>query len=165
MSRRGIIAGSIGVTLLAGAALRAGLRRFEIKEASMEPALEPGDWVVAKRRVGVLERGDIVVMDDPMGTGMNLVKRVMGLPGEDIGIENGRVTVNGALLADRWATGVTAPDGSWTVSDDEIWVLGDNRPRSRADGRVFGPAPIDTVHWQVVARYWPTTKVGMVAST
>jgi signal peptidase I len=162
MSRRGIIAGSIGVTLLAGAALRAGLRRFEIKESSMEPALEPGDWVFAKRRTGAPERGEIVVMDDPMGTGMSLVKRVIGLPGESVGIENGRVTVNGALLADRWATGVTAPDGTWTLSDNEVWVLGDNRPRSRADGRVFGPTPIDTVHWQVVARYWPTTKVGMI---
>jgi len=128
----------------------------------MSPALESGDWVVAKRRTGILERGDIVVLTDPAGTGMNLVKRVIGVPSEHIGIENGRVTVNGAVLADRWAEGVTEPDGKWPVPKGHIWVLGDNRPHSRSDGRLFGPTPMETVHWQVVARYWPSTKVGMV---
>jgi len=162
MARRGIIAGSIGVAMLAAAALRGVLRRFEIREDSMSPALESGDWVVAKRRTGILERGDIVVLTDPAGTGMNLVKRVIGVPSEHIGIENGRVTVNGAVLADRWAEGVTEPDGKWPVPKGHIWVLGDNRPHSRSDGRLFGPTPMETVHWQVVARYWPSTKVGMV---
>jgi len=163
MRQRGIIAGSVGVTLLAAAALRGVLRRFEVKEASMSPTLEPGDWIVAKRRTGPLRRGDIVVFTDPAGTGMNLVKRVIGVPGELIGIENGRVTVNGAVLADRWANGVTEPDGAWTVPEGHIWVLGDNRPLSRSDGRLFGPISDDAAHWQVVARYWPTTRAGMIA--
>ena len=163
MGRRGIIAGSIGAALLAAAALRGVLRRFEIRESSMAPSLEPGDWVVAKRRSGSLERGDIVVLVDPTGTGMNLVKRVIGVPGEHIGIENGRVTVNGAALADRWANGVTEPDGDCQIPGGHIWVLGDNRPLSRSDGRLFGPTPIDDVHWRVVARYWPTSKAGMIA--
>ncbi len=163
MGKRGIIAGSIGVTLLAAAAMRGVLRRFEIREASMEPALESGDWVVAKRRTGTLQRGDVVVLDDPTGTGMNLVKRVIGVQGEHIGIENGRVTINGAVLADRWANGVTEPDGEWDVSDGEVWVLGDNRPLSRSDSRVFGSIPHDSIDWQVTARYWPTAKVGMIA--
>ncbi len=163
MRKRGIIAASIGVTLLAAAAARGVVRRFEIREASMEPALESGDWVVAKRRSGPLQRGDIVVLDDPTGTGMNLVKRVIGVPGETIGIEAGRVMVNGAVLADRWANGVTEPDGEWKIPDDHVWVLGDNRPLSRSDGRLFGPLPVEAIHWQVVARYWPSTRSGMVA--
>jgi len=162
MARRGIIAGSVGVAMLAAAALRGVLRRFEIREDSMSPALNSGDWVVAKRRTGILERGDIVVLADPAGTGMNLVKRVIGVPGERIGIENGRVTVNGAVLADRWANGVTEPDGEWELPDGHIWVLGDNRPLSRSDGRLFGPIPIESAQWQVVARYWPPTKAGIV---
>ncbi len=162
MARRRIIARSIGVTLLAVAALRGVLRRFEIRESSMAPALDSGDWVVAKRRTGILQRGDIVVFNDPTGTGMDLVKRVIGIPGDHVGIENGRVTINGALLADRWANGVTEPDGEWSVPEGHIWVLGDNRPHSRSDGRLFGPTPMETVHWQVVARYWPSTKVGTV---
>ena len=81
---------------------------------------------------------------------------------EDL-IRAGRVTVNGAVLADRWANGVTEPDGDWEIPDGHIWVLGDNRPLSRSDGRLFGPTPIDDVHWRVVARYWPTSKAGMIA--
>ncbi len=162
MRKRGIIAGSIGVAVLTAAALRGVLRRFEIKESSMEPALASGDWVVAKRRTGPLERGDIVVFDDPTGTGMNLVKRVIGVEGEQIGIENGRVTVNGAVLADRWANGVSSPDGEWDVPEEHVWVLGDNRPLSRSDSRLFGPIPAELITWQVTARYWPTTRAGMI---
>jgi signal peptidase I len=163
MARRGIIAGSVGVTVLAAAALRGVLRRFEIREDSMAPALESGDWIVAKRRTGILERGDIVVLADPAGTGMNLVKRVIGVPGEHIGIENGRVTVNSAVLADRWANGVTGPDGDWELSAGHIWVLGDNRVHSRSDGRLFGPIPIESVQWQVVALYWPMSRARTIA--
>ncbi len=163
MARRGIVAGSIGVVLLAAAAMRGVVRRFEIREASMEPALQSGDWVVAKRRNGPLQRGDIVVLDDPTGTGLNLVKRVIGVPGERIGIEAGRVTVNGAVLADRWANGVTEPNGQWVIPADHVWVLGDNRVLSRSDGRLFGPTPVDDVHWQVVARYWPSARSGVIA--
>lgn len=163
MARRGLIAGSIAVTVLMAGALKGVLRRFEIKESSMSPTLESGDWVLARRRSGTLHRGDIVVIDDPMGTGLNLVKRVIGVPGEHMGIESGRVTVNGVVLADRWADGVTEPSGEWDVVDGEVWVLGDNRPQSRSDSRTFGPIPVASVRWHVVARYWPTSRVGMVS--
>jgi len=162
MAKRGIIAGTVGIAVLGTAALRGLLRRFEIKESSMSPALESGDWIVARRRTGIHERGDVVVFDDPQGTGMSLAKRVIGLPGENIGVENGRVTINGAVLADRWANGLTEPDGEWKVPDGHIWVLGDNRPLSTSDGRVFGPTPIESVHWQAIARYWPTSRAGMI---
>jgi signal peptidase I len=162
MRKREIIAGTVGVTLLTAAALRGVLRRFEIREASMAPTLESGDWVVAKRRNGSPARGDIVVFDDPTGTGMSLVKRVIGVPGEHVGIEDGRVTVDGVVLADRWANGVTTPDGQWDVSENDLWVLGDNRLASRSDSRLFGPIPIVSTRWHVVARYWPTARLGMV---
>ena len=163
MRKRGIIAGTIGVTLLTAAALRGVLRRFKIMEASMAPGLESGDWVLAKRRKAALARGDIVVFDDPTGTGMNLVKRVIGVSGEQVGIDNGRVTIDGSVLADRWADGVTTPDGEWDVPDGHIWVLGDNRAASKSDSRLYGSIPIESVHWQVVARYWPSTRAGIVA--
>ena len=163
MSKRGIIAGSFGATVLAAATLRGVLRRFEIREESMSPTLESGDWVVAKRRTATLERGDVVVFDDPLGTGLDLVKRVIGVQGDNVGIENGRVTINGAVLADRWANGVTEPSGEWSVPDDIVWVLGDNRPLSYSDGRVFGSIPVESVRWRVIARYWPTSRSGLIA--
>ena len=162
MPKRGVIAGAFAVSLVAAAALRGTTRRFAIREASMAPALEDGDWVIAKRRTGRPHRGDIVIFDDPTGSGMHLVKRVMGLPGEHLSIEGGRVTVNGALLADRWATGSTKPDGAWDVGVDEVWLLGDNRRHSVSDGRVLGPTPLRDIRWVVVARYWPSSRVGML---
>jgi len=163
MRKHGIIAGSIGIAVLAGAALRGVLRRFEIKESSMEPTLTSGDWVIARRRTTALVRADVVVFDDPAGTGMNLVKRVIGVAGETIGIENGRVTIDGIVLADRWANGVTEPNGEWAINDGEVWVLGDNRPLSRSDSRRFGAVRDDTITWQIAARYWPTKSAGMIA--
>ena len=126
----------------------------------MAPALQPGDWVIARRISGVPERGDAVIFADPTGSGMNLVKRVIGLPGENVAISNGRVSVDGAILADRWAVGATSPDGEWPVPTDHVWVLGDNRGASRADGRTIGPTPLVEAQWQVVARYWPRNRIG-----
>jgi signal peptidase I len=162
MRKRGLIAGAIGITVVTAAALRGVMRRFEIVEASMVPALEPGDWVVAKRRSGQLERGDVVVLTDPAETGMNLVKRVIGLGSETVGVQSGRVTIDEALLADRWANGLTTPDGSWAVPEGHVWLLGDNRGASTSDGRTIGPTPIDDIGWVVTARYWPTSRAGAV---
>lgn len=163
MSRRGVIAGTVAAAVAAGAALRGLTRRFEIREASMAPVLEPGDWVIARRLSGVPDRGDIVVFRDPTGTGMNLVKRVIGLPGESVAISNGRVSIDGAILADRWAVGVTTPDGSWDIPRGHVWVLGDNRGASRSDGRTIGTTPLESVNWQVIARYWPRNRIGTIS--
>ncbi len=163
MSRRSVIAGAAAVAVATGAVLRGLTRRFEIKEASMGPTLEPGDWVIARRLSGVPGRGDVIVFSDPTGTGMNLVKRVIGLPGESVAITNGRVGIDGAILADRWADGVTMPDGTWDIPQGHVWVLGDNRGASRSDGRTIGTTPVESIGWQVVARYWPTTRIGTVS--
>jgi len=94
---------------------------------------------------------------------MNLVKRVIGLPGEHIAISNGRVSINDAILADRWAVGTTAPDGAWHVSEGHVWVLGDNRGASRSDGRTIGTTPIEGIGWQVIACYWPTSRIRAIS--
>ena len=159
VSRGRVIAGSVAIGVLAAAALRGMARRFEIKEASMAPTLEPGDWVVAKRRSGVPKRGDIVVFTDPTGSGLNLTKRVIGLPGELITVEGGVLSIDGAILADGWAVGATAPDGEWEVPNDRVWVLGDNRGTSRADGRMLGPTPIEDLDWKIMATYWPKSRI------
>lgn len=162
MRRRGVIAGAVGATIVAATAVRGVMRRFEIREDSMSPVLEDGDWVIARRATGRPERGDIVVFDDPGRSEKHLVKRVIGLESETVGIDAGRVTINGALLADRWAKGTTDPDGEWAVPEGHIWVLGDNRGRSSSDSRTVGPVPVGDVRWTVVGRYWPTSRVGSV---
>lgn len=163
MSRRGMTAGAVAAGIIAAAALRGVARRFEVKEASMSPTLESGDWVLARRSGGIPDRGDIVVFTDPTGSGMNLVKRVIGLPGEHLAVVDGQVSVDGGVLADRWANGITRPDGEWSVPEGHVWVLGDNRGMSRSDGRLLGPTRIDTIGWRVIARYWPARRISAVA--
>jgi len=162
MGKKGLIAGAVGATLVAGAAVRGAFRRFAIVEDSMAPAIEAGDWVLAKRAIGVPDRGDVITYPDPAATGRTIVKRVIGLPWERVGLESGRVTINGALLADRWAQGITEPEGEWTVPEGHVWVLGDNRVASSTDSRTIGPVPISDIQWKVVGRYWPTSRAGTI---
>lgn len=165
MRRRGVAAAAsaVSMAIAVAAVLRARTRRYVIREASMMPTLAPGDWVIARHRSRALERADIVVFDDPSGSGRSLVKRVIGLPGERVRVDAGRVTIDGALLADRWASGSTRPDGSWEVGPNEVWVVGDHRTLSASDSRTIGPIPITSIDWLVVARYWPNNRIGRVA--
>ncbi|MGI9667630.1 MAG: signal peptidase I [Acidimicrobiia bacterium] len=163
MRKRGVVAGVVGATILASAAVTASLRRFRIVDDSMEPALSDGDFVIARRRAGALQRGIVVVTAHPEGQPISLVKRVIGLQGERIGIDGGRVTVNGALLADRWANGSSRPNGEWDVPEDHVWLLSDNRGATVADGRTFGPTPISDIDWVVASRYYPASRAGRIA--
>jgi signal peptidase I len=163
MRWRRVITVSIALGAVATVALRGRLRRFAVVDASMAPTLSEGDWVIARRRNGPLERGDIVILPDPADRGRKLVKRVIGLPGERLGVTRGRVTVGDALLADRWATGSTRPDGEWVVPASSVWVLSDNRGATWYDGRTFGPTPTSDIEWVVVARYHPSARAGFVA--
>lgn len=162
MRRRGVIAAVVGISIAVAAAVRDSTRRYVIREESMLPTLAPGDWVVARRRSAHVERADIVVFNDPAGSGMSLVKRVIGLPGEHVGIDAGRVTIDGVLLADRWANGITRPDGVWEVGPDEVWVLGDHRAVSASDSRTVGPIPLASIEWTVLWVYWPRDRIGRV---
>lgn len=161
MSRRRVAAGVVAASVAMAALLRGVTRRFAITENSMAPVLEDGDWVIAQKRTGVPRRGDIVVLDDPSGSGLSLVKRVIGLPGEKVMATNGHVLIDGAILAERWAVGSTGPDGTWIVPPSHVWVLGDNRGHSTSDGRSIGTTPVDSIGWHVTATYWPASRVSI----
>lgn len=143
-----------GLVAAAIALIRTRLRRYAIAEHSMQPALGAGDWVLARRVAGPLERGDIVVFGHRGRPRFELVKRVVGLPGEHVSIAAGEVTTDGRA-ADTWATGPTLPDGSWRLGPDEVFVLGDNRASSSGDSRALGPIPVAHIGWVIWCRYRP----------
>lgn len=128
----------------------------------MSPHLEPGDWVVARRRSGTPTRGDVVVFDDDDDPGVNVVKRVIGLPGELVEVRDGRVNIDGAILADRWAVGVTSPDSEAIIPHGHVWVLGDNRGASVSDSRSRGAVAIAEIVWKIEFRYSPLSRLGTV---
>jgi signal peptidase I len=129
------------------------IRRYEIAERSMRPALSPGDYLVAVRPRRPPRRGDVVIFADPGLPGRELVKRVIGLSGETVTVTGGRVLVNGHPEADRWGWGPTTPDGSWLVPAGHVFVLGDDRVSSSGDSRATGPTLVESLAWRVLFRY------------
>lgn len=117
------------------------MRRFIISELSMAPALRPGDRLLAQR-IRRPHRGDVVFFTHPRREGFWLVKRVIGLPGEEVRIVDGRVVIDGSDREDLWAGASTVPEGDWTVPQGHMFVLSDARHRTLADSRTLGPVPI-----------------------
>ena len=124
----------------------------------MRPALRRSDYVVA-RLVQSPERSDIVVYPDPADSVRHLVKRVIGLPGEQVSTELGHVAIDGEVLAEPWADGPTLPDGTWSNPPGTVFLLGDNRAASSGDSRATGPVRVEGMY-KVVFRYWPPTRFG-----
>ena len=137
-------------------------RRMEIAEMSMTPSLEPGDWVIARRFSSPsIPRGAVVVFTHPHRSGFDLVKRVVGLPGESLVVADHTVTADGESC-DVWGHGGNGPPAAVTIPSDAVYLLGDARSRSSADSRTLGPVPLDAVHWEVKYRYWPRHRIGKV---
>lgn len=149
--RKGLAVALGGAAAAWGLARWAGAFRFAVEGDSMAPALLPGQFLVATRSERI-RRGDVVVVRLP-SRGIEVVKRVVGLPGERITIAGGRVEVNGHPLREPYASG-TGAAGDWDLGPDEHFILGDNRDRS-TDSRDFGPVPSRAVAGVARFRYWP----------
>jgi signal peptidase I len=178
------------VLLIGGALLIAFLiktflfQAFYIPSESMTPTLQVGDRVLVNKlsyRLHDVNRGDIVVFEAPEGQGTSavkdLVKRVIGLPGERVEFGDGDVFIDGELLEEPYlADGETtapsnaafsdrceppAEDNVCVVPADSVLVLGDNRNESK-DGRVFGPIDESDIVGRVFVRIWPIGDIGFL---
>jgi signal peptidase I len=147
--------------LLASVTLRVCvLEPYVARGTSMWPTCGDGDYLIVDAlspRFLTLERGELVVLRDPLLPRARLVKRVIGLPGETVTIENGLVFIESPSWKGRIE--VDEPyvrrrgDASFatTLGVGEIFVLGDNRPDS-IDSRAFGPTPLESVEGRVILR-------------
>ncbi len=140
------------------------IQPFYVKGASMEPNFHNYEYLVINRleyRVGEPERGDVVVLRDPRQTGQFFIKRVIGLPGETIEVKAAKVYINderldeSVYLAD---TVETYGNQSITLSEDEYFFLGDNRPDS-LDSRIVGPITKEEMIGKAWIRAWPFTRL------
>jgi signal peptidase I len=119
----------------------------------------PGRWGVhlvnkLAYKTGEPVRGDIVVFVFPINPQEDLIKRVIGLPGESVSVHYGVVSVNGTALTEPYIASPPAYDGDWIVPDGQLFVLGDNRNDSR-DSHQWGLLPIENVIGRAVLIYWP----------
>lgn len=130
--------------------------RVQVLGYSMMPTFRGGEYVLVWRMAYLSrlpERGDIVVFRDPNGP-QEYIKRVIGLPGEEVLIQNGQVFIDGRLLEEPYIIEPPRYSGYWQVPMGHIFVLGDNRNYS-TDSHVFGPIPLSRVIGKAVLVYWP----------
>lgn len=159
------------------------IQAFFIPSESMEQTLTVDDWVVVNKtayRFGSIQRGDVIVFDDitsspsppesfigavsrnvreALGTrtpGVQLIKRVIALEGETIEIKGGSVYIDGLLLSEAYVPNglVLQPYGPFTIPAGHVFVMGDNRNRSK-DSRVFGTVPEEVIVGRALAVVWP----------
>ena len=130
---------------------------YEIKEESMSPELLPEDYVLATKTNEPLSRGDIVIFKNSE-ISIDVVKRVVGLPGETISASNNELLVNGKTIEDPWAKTVTDDFIDCNVGENEVFVLGDQRRLSTSDSRTLGTINA-TDCLKLKYRYWPYQRI------
>lgn len=140
--------------------------RIKIDGSSMKPSLNNGEFVIVSKlnyRFGEPERGDIVVFDFPQNITQEYIKRVIGLPGEEIRVADGVVYVDGKQLIEPYQYEQPNYEGSWKVPKGTLFVLGDNRNNS-SDSHTWGMVPLENVIGEALFVYWPPTSWGLVPS-
>jgi signal peptidase I len=177
-----LIAIALGIALLIKSFL---FQAFYIPSESMKPTLNVGDRVLVNKLsydLHDVNRGDIVVFEAPpraqSGGIEDLVKRVIGRPGETVTFRDGQVFIddrplNEPYLEDGVTTtpsGETIPPGCGAPANGEpgcvvppgtVFMMGDNREASK-DSRVFGPIEQDTIVGRVFVRIWPLSDLGFL---
>jgi signal peptidase I len=138
---------------------------FWIPSASMVPTLKYGDRVLVNKfiyRFTEPQRGDIIVFKSVEGDGQDLIKRVVGVPGDEIAVRGGKLFVNGEPQKEPYVN-KKYPDRSFyaptTVPKDHVFAMGDNRANSQ-DSRIFGPVPEKNIEGEAFLRFWPPDRIG-----
>ena len=155
------------------------VQAFKIPSASMEPTLMVGDHILVNKFIyGIKipfiqktiipisqpERGDVIVFIYPQDESKDFIKRIIGLPGDEIEIIGHSVYINGQLYDDkhaRFSAEATSPSFSaekqrfnrFTVPKEKLFVMGDNRDHSY-DSRFWGFVPMDSVKGEAFIIYW-----------
>lgn len=141
--------------------------RVRVDGFSMNPTLQDGEYILVNRlayKIGQPERGDIVVFSFPMDPKQDLIKRVIGLPGETVSVQEGKVLVNSVPLEEPYIAAKPNYDGTWQVPEGQLFVLGDNRNESK-DSHEWGLLPMENVVGRAILIYWPPTQWQLIDYT
>jgi len=132
------------------------ITRVVVSGNSMLPNFENSDVCLVEKFDITPERYDVVIVKEK---GNEIIKRVIGLPGEIIKIEDGEVTVNDEKISDEFNFDTKEAgliSGEYTIPDGEYFVLGDNREVSY-DSRYFGSVELEAIQGIVVCKLYPVT--------
>ena len=141
---------------------------YRIPTESMVPTLEVGDRVLANKFIYRLtdpERRDIVVFDSvDEDDDQTLIKRVVGVAGDEIQVQGGVLYVNGEAQDEPYLNDADLSRGFYgptVVPEGHIFVMGDNRGNS-ADSRVFGPLLLENLKGEAFMRFWPVSNISTI---
>src|ERR1700739_3070190 len=141
----------------------------KVEGTSMAPLLSDQERIFINKFVYHLEpigRGDVVVFWYPLDRTKSFIKRVVGLPGDEVEIRRGRVYINGNTLEEPYVPSQyidTAAYGPVQIPRDEYFVMGDHRISSN-DSRIFGPVPSAFFYGNAVSAYCPWPQFGSISS-
>src|SRR3984893_783873 len=141
----------------------------KVEGTSMAPLLSDQERIFINKFVyhfEPIERGDVIVFWYPLDRSKSFIKRVVGLPGDQVEIRRGRVYINGKSLEEPYVPSQyidTAAYGPVQVPREEYFVMGDHRISSN-DSRIFGPVPSAFIYGKTVFAYWPWTQFGSISA-
>lgn len=149
------------ISLILFVSINAVSARIRVESVSMQQTLYAGNFVVVNKmsyKFGQPNRGDIIVFRYPPDPSQDpYIKRVIGLPGESVKITDDRVYINGIRISEPYLSVQTQHGGEWTVPQDALFVMGDNRNNS-SDSRSWGVVPLENVIGKAALVYWPPQK-------
>src|SRR5690349_2672583 len=137
----------------------------KVEGTSMMPSLDDQERIFINKfvyRLEPIQRGDIVVFRYPRDPAKSFIKRVIGVAGDHVRIEDGKVYLNGKLVSEDYVPRAYEDERSYSeiiVPPDAYFVLGDHRSLSN-DSRDFGPVDASYIYGKAVFGYWPMEKVG-----
>ena len=132
---------------------------YVVEGASMEPNFHHGNYLVIDEityRFRSPERGEVIVFVNPSNESEFYIKRIIGLPGEEVSGKDGVVKVNGEKLPEEYLPEGLKYNGQYLfkLQPDQYFVMGDNRLQSY-DSRSWGPLKRDKIVGEVRLRFWP----------
>jgi signal peptidase I len=144
----------------------------EISGQSMYPTFENGEYILTNKieyKIHEPQRGDVVVFKSPQNKDIDYIKRIIGIPGDQVSLQNGKYVVNGIILTETYlpqdlrtfAGNFLKEGGTIIVPPNQYFVSGDNRPHS-LDSREFGTIPKEDIIGKALFRYWPLDRAGLI---
>lgn len=148
------------------------MRPHKIKGQSMDPNFPDKEYLLTEKVSYYLHspaRGDVVVFKPPNSEDDEFIKRIVGLPEDEIMVNNGRVYINNKILDEKYLSsslytsggGFLEDGANFTVPEGTYFVMGDNRPHS-SDSRSWGPITKDKITGRAWVIYWPMNLSGVV---
>lgn len=158
---------TIVLSLIIFLLIRQVVQNYRIESHSMQPNFFEGQFILVNKlafKIGEPSRGEVIVFHNPNNTDEDYIKRVIGLPGDTVEIDDQTVLINGQVLHEPYATNAFRAGeryGPEVVPPNHLFVMGDNRSNS-SDSRRIGPIPEELIVGQAWLRVWPMDKWGLI---